>query len=138
VLAEDLEPELLGAAARHEEDAGDAVRDLARVAARRRAVAPLRERLADLAERLLGRARADAVVLGDEDLGALRRRPAGGCGRRGELERLDRKDLLVEEARRLGLGGALLRDGGELVHALARNVEVCRAGGAALVTASCR
>lgn len=127
VLSENLQPELLGLAPGHEQNTSDAVRDLTGVTAGRSPVTPLGERRADLGQLFLGRARTDAVVLGDEDLGPLRggRAGVGGGGTGGELECLDREDLAVEAAGSLRGLGALLRQGGELVHAVAGDVEVC-------------
>ena len=127
VLSENLQPELLGLAPGHEQNTSDAVRDLTGVTAGRGAVTPLGERGADLGQLFLGRARTDTVVLGDEDLGPLRSGGAsvGGGGTGGELESLDREDLAVEAAGSLRGLGALLRQGGELVHAVTGDVKVC-------------
>lgn len=126
VLGEDLETEFLCLATGHEEDTGNAVGDLRSVSTRRARVAPLRKGGADLGELFLRRAGTDAVVLRYEDLDALGRSGTGlgGSGGGGELEGLEGNDFLGEVAGGASGFGALLRDGGELVHAGAGDIEV--------------
>ncbi|RBQ78289.1 hypothetical protein VDGD_21234 [Verticillium dahliae] len=117
VLAEDGLAEALGGGAAHEEHGGGAVGDLRGVAGVDAAV--LGKGGADLAERLGRHAGADAVVLVDRDgarlarLGVLK---GHGQGR----------NLGVEEALGLGLGGLGVGRGGEGVLRGARHVQVAR------------
>lgn len=124
MLTEDLESKLLRLAPRHEENPGDSIRDLTRVAARRRSVPPLRERRADLGQSLLGRISSNAVVGRDGHAHALGLGSSGSGRGLGELEDGEGEDLGVEAAALLGGKGALVGDGGELVHAGAGDVEV--------------
>lgn len=115
VLAQDGLAEALGRGALHHEDGGGAIRDLRGVAGVDGAA--LGKGALHLAERLLGHARAHAVVLGDGD--------RLGLPGLGVLD-LDRQgvDLLVKEAGLLGLGGLGVRRRGKGVLVGAADVTV--------------
>lgn len=114
VFAEDLEAELLGGLALHEQDGSSTVRDLGGVTGGGGAL--IIESGAQLAELLGGGARADTIVTVDDD-GLLVTVLVGDDG-------LKRDDLLLEPAVLLSLDGLGVRRSGKGILLLTRDLEL--------------